>query len=176
MKNSAGVWKGGDMSHRNIFEGWFLSEAAILEHCSRNADLTELAIRNSFGITYIPELPDSITSLEIDYCGALVEIRKLPASLRVLKIFSCAELSTVPTIPEGLIEFAISCCPKFLELPAMPSSLKKFRVYDCSGLATLPAMPAGLSDLKIEQTFQIRQVQIGELTVTLDYKARDKRE
>ena len=99
---------------------------------------------SSANLTYLPELPDSLTNL---YCydNKLKSLPKLPESLKVLNCKN-NKLSFLPELPENLN--VLNCrTNKLKSLPKLPESLK-YLYCERNKLKSLPELPERLFRLE----------------------------
>ncbi len=98
-----------------------------------------------------PRLPNTIQQL---WCGGSIGLSSLPAlpnSLTSLRIWECP-LASLPTLPSSLTELQVSNC-QVSSLPSLPPSLQILYCYNSSGypynntITSLPVLPSALTHL-----------------------------
>ena len=94
--------------------------------------------------TFLPQLPDSLTTL-VTYEGLLTTLpASLPSTLRYLNIGDNF-LDSLPSLPDSLVFF--SCETNLLSsLPTLPSALIYLSCYG-NNISSLPSLPASLTYL-----------------------------
>ncbi|SFB70802.1 Por secretion system C-terminal sorting domain-containing protein [Flexibacter flexilis DSM 6793] len=122
------------------------------------------------GLISLPQLPDSLTSLDI-LSNDITSIHSFPPNLELLYGPDNLNLSTLPPLPSTLQVLDMSTCnlqslpplPPSLTLldlsnnpisafPALPSSLTSLSCEFCSALTALPELPPNIEWLDIPET------------------------
>ena len=63
----------------------------------------------------LPELLESLESLEIKWCKNLATLPAFPSGLKILSIGKCPNLESVPEFPTGLERLRIEDCPNLTQ-------------------------------------------------------------
>ncbi|XP_038988663.1 disease resistance protein RGA2-like [Phoenix dactylifera] len=109
-----------------------------LYHCKKLVGPSPLPLSSSSSGD--GELLPNLEELDIGDCDGLLELPKLPASLKSLHVDSCPKLNSLteglPLLP-NLEELDIEDCDGLLELPKLPASLKSLDVDSCPKLNSL---------------------------------------
>lgn len=78
----------------------------------------------------LPLLPDSLHTLDLDYCGQLQNLPTLPKRMSSLSIKGCSSLRRLPSLPK-LTSLCIEECSHFSVLPVLPMSVRELSICGC---------------------------------------------
>ncbi len=115
-------------------------------------NLDNLQVNYHTGLTSIPYLPQSLTTLSAAYCN-LSNITNLPSSLTHLEIHS-NNLTSLPPLPAGLKVYYRGLLPNLPLETSLPPTLEIYNVQQCN-ILNLPPLPASLLNLSIGGNYGI---------------------
>ncbi|XP_038988790.1 putative disease resistance protein RGA4 [Phoenix dactylifera] len=129
--------------------------------------LEELDIINCNGLLELPKLPASLRSLSVDSCpklNFLTEALRLLPNLEELNITYCDGLLELPKMPASLRSLCVNSCPKLNSLTEglrhVPN-LEELYIKHCDGLLELPKLPAFLRLLNFDSCPKINSLTEG---------------
>ncbi len=106
----------------------------------------------------IPQLPDSLTHLEIRNCDEIDPLPALPASLVRLVVFECQNLHSMPALPKSLKQFELDRAGVLTALPPLPPGLKQLKLVNCYSLKELPKLPSSLTSLTVDYCLKLTKI------------------
>ncbi|XP_038988662.1 putative disease resistance protein RGA4 [Phoenix dactylifera] len=118
-------------------------------------NLEELDIRNCDSLLELPKLPASLRSLYVGYCrkiNSLTDGLRLLPNLEKLDITRCDGLLELPKLPASLRSLTVYHCPKLnflMEALRLLPNLEELDIEHCDGLLELSKLPASLRSLKV---------------------------
>ncbi|XP_043697554.1 disease resistance protein RPV1-like [Telopea speciosissima] len=101
----------------------------------------------------LPDLPSTLTRLQVKYCSPLQKIPDLSNldRLKELSIEKCKDLIYLPELPLNLTHLTVHSCSSLACLSDLSNleRLKELSIDECIGLKYLPELPLNLTHLTI---------------------------
>ncbi len=136
-------------------------------------NLSNITIQMNFFISSLPDLPPSVTYIDVTACSNFQSLNLLPSGLRGLYITGCPNfdqltfpmsfpagleelgltgvdtITTLPPLPNTLLVLILSNAPVVQSFVSFPPALYRLILTDCGLTTILPSLPSGLTELNL---------------------------